>query len=151
MDQFVVKFRPLPSATFLNTIKIYNATLTPLVPPFGNLFPVKDRQREVSRDFIKQCRHLSKTMIWHIYDFRFDKAPKNRADKFAIWWLNISHHAAIFTGPDTWIPQILSCAPLDGCPAVRAAPNQLVLAKQPLSTIELKSYRGLTIRHANLG
>ena len=75
------------------------------------------------RDFIKQCRHLSKTMMWHIYDFRFDKAPENRADKFAIWWLNISHHAAIFTGPDTWIPQILSCGPLDGCPAVRVAPD----------------------------
>ncbi|MCJ7748056.1 MAG: hypothetical protein MUP27_09945 [Desulfobacterales bacterium] len=62
-------------------------------------------------------------MMWHIYDFRFDKAAKIRADKFAIWWLNISHHAAIFTGPDTWIPQILSCGPLDGCPAVRAAPD----------------------------
>jgi len=58
MDQFVVKFRPLPSATFFYTIKIYNTTLTPLVPPFGNLFPVKDRQREVRRDFIKQCCHL---------------------------------------------------------------------------------------------
>ena len=35
MDQSVVKFRPLPSAKFINTIKMYNATLTLLVPPFS--------------------------------------------------------------------------------------------------------------------
>jgi hypothetical protein len=71
---------------------MYSATLTPLIPPFG--------KREVRRGFVKQYRHLSETMMWHIYDFRFDKAAKIEADKFATGWLNISHHMAIFTRPD---------------------------------------------------
>jgi hypothetical protein len=86
-------------------------------------------QREVRRDFVKQYRHLSKTMMWHIYDFRFDKAAKIEADKFATGWLNISHGMAIFTGPDPRTPQTLSCRPLAGNLAIKSSPRVMGIEK----------------------
>ena len=45
--------------------------------------------------------------------FDWTKRLELEHDKFATGWLNISHETAIFTGPDTWIPQTLSCSPLE--------------------------------------
>jgi len=44
-----------------------------ILPPFGNLFPVKDRQREVRRDFIKKCLY---------YYENANKAKDKDKDKF---------------------------------------------------------------------
>jgi hypothetical protein len=33
-----------------------------VIPPFGTLLPVKDRQREAGRDFTDQCRYYFETV-----------------------------------------------------------------------------------------